>query len=654
MAESREWTRVGTVDELQAAGRLLGKVDGRPVLVVWHDGTAYAIDDRCPHLGFPLHQGTVESGLVTCLWHHARFDLSSGCTLDPWADDADGYDVVIADGRGLPVTADDPRPDTGGERVGAGGGPAGGRPDRPPVRTTAPGPGGRPHAGDRQGHPGPARRPASNRPTSCGSAYGSGPASAPPVGGPASPCCRPWPTSCPIWLRPSAGLALVHGLAFVARDVAGEPPAFPAAPLRGSTAPSERLAQWYRRFVDSRSADGAERALATLLDRDDLATAEAVMLAAATDHVFLDDGHTLDFTNKAFEAVDGCRRSGGRRRAAAHAGGADGLGSTGRGDPRVAPSRRPAGPGPPGRGTPPRCRWPPVRPPAPPRRSGSSADAEAGLAPLGWTLLGDEPEAVVDAVLASLRRGATPEQTARAVAYAAALRLVRFHTQNDHGDWNEVHHAFTTANAVHQAIVRRATPELVRGVVHGALRVHLDRFLNIPAARLPGTTGRRPRPAGGLLGPPGRRRRGRRAHLRPAVGGHRPGHRGGGAGTGPAGRGRRLPLVPGLRGRRAPAGRLAERLGAPAPDPGRRWPASWPPTPRPGVSCPGWCRSPAGCGGGNPSTRVMKGSTPDRSVPLTRARDGVSPPAGSAGAGLNRRHWRPPPSRGPGRACRAG
>jgi hypothetical protein len=62
---------------------------------------------------------------------------------------------------------------------------------------------------------------------------------------------------------------------------------------------------------------------------------------------------------------------------------------------------------------------------------------------------------------------------------------VRFHLNNDPGDWDTVHHTFTSANAVHQAIVRRPTPELVRGIVHGAIRVYLDRFLNVPAARLP-------------------------------------------------------------------------------------------------------------------------------------------------------------------------
>ncbi len=71
------------------------------------------------------------------------------------------------------------------------------------------------------------------------------------------------------------------------------------------------------------------------------------------------------------------------------------------------------------------------------------------------------------------------------MAYAAALRITRFHVRNDHGDWDVVHHAFTAANAVHQSLVREATPELVRAIFHGAMRVYLDRFLNVPAARLP-------------------------------------------------------------------------------------------------------------------------------------------------------------------------
>jgi hypothetical protein len=65
---------------------------------------------------------------------------------------------------------------------------------------------------------------------------------------------------------------------------------------------------------------------------------------------------------------------------------------------------------------------------------------------------------------------------------------VRFHVQNDHGDWDTVHHSFTAANALHQALRRNPTPELRRACVHAALRIYLDRFLNVPAARLPTAT----------------------------------------------------------------------------------------------------------------------------------------------------------------------
>ena len=87
--------RVGSLRQLHDDGRLAGKVGTQPVCVFWADGEAYALDDRCPHMGFPLHRGTVENGLLTCHWHHARFDLASGGTLDPFADDVRAHDVQV-------------------------------------------------------------------------------------------------------------------------------------------------------------------------------------------------------------------------------------------------------------------------------------------------------------------------------------------------------------------------------------------------------------------------------------------------------------------------------------------------------------------------------------------------------------------------------
>ena len=71
------------------------------------------------------------------------------------------------------------------------------------------------------------------------------------------------------------------------------------------------------------------------------------------------------------------------------------------------------------------------------------------------------------------------------VAYAAALRIARFHTSNQFGDWDTALHTFTFANAVHQGLRRADSPELVRGVFDAAMSVYLDRFLNVPPAPLP-------------------------------------------------------------------------------------------------------------------------------------------------------------------------
>ena len=131
--------RAGSLAELQAEGRLLTKVGALPVVVLWHEGRAWAIEDRCPHLGFPLHRGTVEAGLLTCHWHHARFDLASGCTLDPWADDARAFDVAV-DGDDVLVATR-----------------AAGEPGRAAAPPAAGRSGAGAHPRHRQGHPRPAR-----------------------------------------------------------------------------------------------------------------------------------------------------------------------------------------------------------------------------------------------------------------------------------------------------------------------------------------------------------------------------------------------------------------------------------------------------------------------------------------------------------------
>jgi hypothetical protein len=118
-----------------------------------------------------------------------------------------------------------------------------------------------------------------------------------------------------------------------------------------------------------------------------------------------------------------------------------------------------------------------------------AGQAWSGEAKLAGAIMSEEPQSVVDALKAAIRGGAKPRQLTKALAYAAALRIARFGTANEFGDWDTALHTFTYCNALHRAVQRAASVEVLRGVFHGAMSVYLDRFLNIPPARLPAELG---------------------------------------------------------------------------------------------------------------------------------------------------------------------
>jgi len=100
-------------------------------------------------------------------------------------------------------------------------------------------------------------------------------------------------------------------------------------------------------------------------------------------------------------------------------------------------------------------------------------------------VLREEPATVVQALLEAVRDGATEDELAGTVAYAAALRVARFSLANEFSDWDTALHTFSFANAVQQMLRRSPSAELLRGVFDAAMSVYLDRFLNVPPAPLP-------------------------------------------------------------------------------------------------------------------------------------------------------------------------
>ena len=100
-------------------------------------------------------------------------------------------------------------------------------------------------------------------------------------------------------------------------------------------------------------------------------------------------------------------------------------------------------------------------------------------------LLGDDPLAILQGIEHELTAGAPAARVARQVSYAAALRLARFATSNEVTDWFNPQHTFVFTNGTYQAVRRSPTPDVVRAIFQGAISVYMDRFLNVPRARLP-------------------------------------------------------------------------------------------------------------------------------------------------------------------------
>jgi len=74
--------RVAHVSEIPVDGGKVIKRRGKQVaLVRVDDERVFAIDNRCPHEGYPLVEGTVKDCVLTCDWHNWKFDLRSGACL---------------------------------------------------------------------------------------------------------------------------------------------------------------------------------------------------------------------------------------------------------------------------------------------------------------------------------------------------------------------------------------------------------------------------------------------------------------------------------------------------------------------------------------------------------------------------------------------
>jgi len=77
-----DWTEAFPLEALpRGEARVVMRGELRVAVFRGDDDALYAIDDRCPHEGYPLAKGFVNGCVVTCRWHAFRFDLRTGQCL---------------------------------------------------------------------------------------------------------------------------------------------------------------------------------------------------------------------------------------------------------------------------------------------------------------------------------------------------------------------------------------------------------------------------------------------------------------------------------------------------------------------------------------------------------------------------------------------
>ena len=439
-------------------------VNGTHLAVFRYGSQFYAVDNRCPHMGYPMSEGSVRDGVLICHWHHWEFDLKSGGCFLASGDDLKAFPVEVRDDGNLYVGLARGEKAAAKRRVIERGKRAleRGLKDRSSffiakAVTALNDAGATPQEIIQQGL-----------------YYGTNKSS------------DGWSSGVTIltlaanlWEEVDEkdhNLFLVHGLDQISVRTTGSSRPYRAPfPHTGEEHDLSTLKRWFRYFVDKRHAGAAERILLTLRDRGyDKSVIADFVFTAATDFYFTGDGHALDFANKMFEALDYVEWEGAYEMLRPIV--VDLVSRTRHEET---------------------SRWAdavPVLEPIFERLDDIWAENQSNHASLDiseftQTMLGSEFAPVVGEIERTLRAGVNPTEICRAMTYASAIRTARFHLKNE-GDWHDVANIYSYAHALYCAFHYAPSKELLRGIFHGAVFLAYVRWLNMPAARIP-TPGQR-------------------------------------------------------------------------------------------------------------------------------------------------------------------
>jgi nitrite reductase/ring-hydroxylating ferredoxin subunit len=76
--------KVTTKKDIPVGGSKIVQQGDQEIALFNVEGSFYAMDNKCPHRGGPLGEGSLEGCKVTCPWHGWEFDVTTGAlAMDP-------------------------------------------------------------------------------------------------------------------------------------------------------------------------------------------------------------------------------------------------------------------------------------------------------------------------------------------------------------------------------------------------------------------------------------------------------------------------------------------------------------------------------------------------------------------------------------------
>ncbi|MGA8842718.1 MAG: Rieske 2Fe-2S domain-containing protein [Nitrososphaeraceae archaeon] len=79
---SEEYIEVAKTSQIDDGQLMHIEISDKEILIANINGKFYAMDDRCSHMNARLSLGNISKNIVTCPFHAAKFEVTSGKKID--------------------------------------------------------------------------------------------------------------------------------------------------------------------------------------------------------------------------------------------------------------------------------------------------------------------------------------------------------------------------------------------------------------------------------------------------------------------------------------------------------------------------------------------------------------------------------------------